>query len=75
VFTVKTVVPLPPEASVTLVGFKLQVGRLCAPVGELVRAQVRFIVPENVLPAVSVAVADALAPGDTEDGAGTAITT
>ena len=28
VFTVKTVVPLPPEVSVTLAGFRLHVGRL-----------------------------------------------
>jgi hypothetical protein len=75
VFTVKTVVPVPSDAIVTLAGFKLQVGRLCAPVGELVRAQVRFIVPENVLPAVRVTVPIALAPGDTADGAGTVITT
>lgn len=74
VFTVKTVVPVPSDAIVTLAGFKLQVGRLCAPVGLPVRAQVRFIVPENVLPAVRVTVAVALAPGDTADGAGAVIT-
>jgi hypothetical protein len=62
---------------VTLAGLKLQVGRLCAPVGELVRVQVIFIVPEYELPAVSVAVAVALAPGVIGDGdsAETEITT
>jgi hypothetical protein len=51
VLTVKALVPLPPEASVTLVGLKLHVGSFCAPDGELVKVQVRFIVPEYVLPA------------------------
>jgi hypothetical protein len=46
VFTVNVVVPLPPEAMVTLAGFSAQVGRLSAPAGELVREQIKFIVPE-----------------------------
>jgi hypothetical protein len=46
VFTVSVDVPLPPEARVTLAGFRVQVGRLCAPAGELVGVQVKFIVPE-----------------------------
>jgi hypothetical protein len=45
VFTVKTVVPLPPGMIVTLVGLKPQVGRLCALVGEPVSVQLKFIVP------------------------------
>ena len=39
-------VPFPPAMIATLAGFKLHVGRLCAPAGELVKAQVSFIVPE-----------------------------
>ena len=39
-------VPFPPAVIATLAGFKLHVGRLCAPAGELVKAQVSFIVPE-----------------------------
>ena len=46
VFTVNIVVPLPPEASGTLVGFSEQVGRLCAFAGELAGVQVKVIVPE-----------------------------
>ena len=46
VFAVKVVVPVPPDAIVTLAGLRPQVGRLTAPVGELVREQVTFIVPE-----------------------------
>jgi hypothetical protein len=46
VFTVKTVVALPPEAIVTLAGLRLQVGRLTAPDGELVSEQTRSNVPE-----------------------------
>jgi len=45
VLTVSTLVPVPPVAMATLVGFMMQVGRLCAPVGDVVRAQVRFRVP------------------------------
>ena len=45
VLTVSTLVPVPPVAMATLVGFMVQVGRLCAPVGDVVRAQVRFRVP------------------------------
>ena len=45
VWTVSTLVPVPPEAMATLVGFMAHVGRLCAPVGEVVSAQVTFRVP------------------------------
>jgi hypothetical protein len=45
VFTVSTLVPVPPEVTATLAGFMVQVGRLCAPVGEVVSAQLRFRVP------------------------------
>jgi hypothetical protein len=44
--TVNTVVPLPPLVTVTLVGLRLHVGKLCAPAGEAVSVQLRFIVPE-----------------------------
>lgn len=63
----------PPDEIETLAGFKLQVGKLCAPAGELVKVQVRLIVPEYVLPAAIVAIAVALVPGETADGAGIAI--
>ena len=66
VCTVKTVAPLLPEVIVMLAGFKLQVGRLCAPLGELVRVQLSFIVPEYVLPERSVAVAVMPVPGVTD---------
>src|ERR1035437_6664978 len=46
VFTLSVDVPPPPAARVTLAGFIVQVGSLCAPEGELVSVQVRFIVPE-----------------------------
>jgi len=35
-----------PEARAMLAGFIEQVGRLCAPAGELVSEQLKFIVPE-----------------------------
>ena len=63
--TVRVVVPLLPEMIVMLAGFKPQVGRLCAPLGELARVQLRFIVPEYVLPAKSVAVPVTPVPGGT----------
>jgi hypothetical protein len=69
------VVPFPLAAIVTLVGLNPQVGRLCAPAGDVVKAQVTFIVPEYLLPAVRVTVAVALAPGETADGVGIAINT
>lgn len=72
---VSEVVALPPEERVTLLGFKLQVGRLCAPAGEVVSLQATFIVPEYVLPAFSVTVTVALPPGDTADGDCADITT
>jgi hypothetical protein len=68
VFTVTAEVTVPPEVKVTLAGFKAQVGRLCAPAGEPLKVQVRFIVPEYVLLAVKVAVAVVLAPGETGGG-------
>jgi hypothetical protein len=46
VLTVTVVVAVPSLAIVTLAGFKAQVGRLCALVGEAVSVQARFIVPE-----------------------------
>jgi hypothetical protein len=75
VFAVSTIVPLPPVVRVMLAGFKLQVGRLCAPAGAAVKVQVRLIVPEYALPATKVTVPVALAPEETGGGAGTAITT
>ena len=75
VFMVNVAVALPPAASVTLAGFRLQVGRLCAPEGEVVSAHVRFMVPEYVLPAFRVAVVVALAPGAIEGGTVIDITT
>lgn len=76
VFTVKVLVPLPPDEIEIVAGFKLQVGRLCAPVGEPVSAQLKFIVPEYVLPAARVTMAVALAPGVTgDDGLGAEIIT
>jgi hypothetical protein len=45
VATVRVLDPLAPGLSVTLVGLRLHVGRLCAPAGELVRLHVRFSVP------------------------------
>jgi hypothetical protein len=64
VSTVKVEVPLPPNARDTLVGFKLQVGRFCAPAGDVVRAQVRFNVPEYSLLAEKEIVEAALAPDE-----------
>jgi len=75
VVTVRVVVLLPEAASVTLAGFRLQAGRLCAPEGLCVSAQVTFMVPEYVLPALSVTAAVALLPGATADGAGIDIST
>ena len=62
-------------ATVSVVGFKLQVGRYCAPTGEPVRVQVRFIVPEYMLPAVRLTDAVAAPPGEIGAGAGTLIVT
>ena len=64
-FTVSTAVPLPPAARFMLTGFRLHVGGLCAPAGEAIREQLRFIVPEYVLPAVKVTSPVALDPGET----------
>lgn len=75
VFTVNVEVPLPPDDRVTLVGFKLHVGKLCAPVGEVVRLQDRFIVPVYVLPALRVTVAVAVDPGVMGEGAEIPVTT
>jgi hypothetical protein len=46
VFTVSVAVPLPPDARFMLTGFRLHVGRPCAPAGEAIREQVKFRVPE-----------------------------
>ncbi len=46
VFTVTTVEAVPPVAMVMLAGFRVQLGRLCAPAGEAESVQVTFIVPE-----------------------------
>lgn len=72
---VKVAVPFPLATIATLVGFKLQVGRLCAPEGELVNVQANFMVPEYVLPAERVVVAVAVAPGAMEAGVDAAIRT
>ena len=45
VCTVKVVAATAFVATVSMDGFRLQDGRLCAPVGEPVNVQVRFIVP------------------------------
>jgi hypothetical protein len=45
VATVRTLVPFPPGLRATLVGFRLQVGRLCAPEGDSAREQVNSRVP------------------------------
>jgi hypothetical protein len=74
VVTVSTAVPLPPDAMFMLTGFRLHVGRPCAPAGEAIREQVRFMVPEYVLPAVRVTLPVALDPGETGDRGGTDIT-
>ena len=68
VSTVRAEVLLVPGVRVTLVGFMLQVGRLCAPVGDDVRAQLRFIVPEYVLLPEKEIVELALLPGEIADG-------
>lgn len=46
VFTVSVVVPLPLLETARVLGFRLQVGKLCAPVGEAANVHVRFMVPE-----------------------------
>ena len=74
VFTVKTVVAFLPEVTVTVIGLRLQVGRLTAPEGEPVSEQVKFSVPEYVLPAEMVPVDVPLAPGIIGAGAAKAIT-
>lgn len=68
--TVRTLVAEPPEVNATLVGLRLQVGKLCAPAGESVREQVKLRVPKYVDPAAMVAVAATLDPGATEAGGG-----
>lgn len=45
VATDKVVAAEAPAVTATLLGLKLHVGRLCAPVGEVERAHVRFMVP------------------------------
>ena len=46
VFTVRVEAAVAFAATVRVAGVNAQVGRYCAPTGELVRAQVRFMVPE-----------------------------
>jgi hypothetical protein len=46
VCTVSVVDPVPPVVMFIVVGFRLHVGKLCAPVGEPVSVQLIFIVPE-----------------------------
>jgi hypothetical protein len=75
VFTVRVVVPLWLDAIVRVDGLRLHVGRCTATMGELVRVQLRFMVPEYVLPAVRVVVVLTLAPGITPAGADTRIET
>ena len=74
VFTVSTAVPLPPAARFTFAGFRLHVGRLCAPAGEAVREQVSPIVPEYVLPARRLTLPLPLDPAEIGDRAVTDIT-
>jgi hypothetical protein len=74
VVTVSTAVPLPPDARFMLPGFRLHVGRPCAPAGEAIGEQVKFRVPEYVLPAVRVTLPVALDPGETGDRGSTDIT-
>jgi hypothetical protein len=59
---------VPPLESLSLEGFTVHPGRLCAPTGELAKVQVRFIVPSYVLPAVSVTVAVPLFPAEMAAG-------
>ena len=74
VLTVSTAVALPPDARFMLTGFRLHVGSPCAPAGDAIREQVRFIVPEYVLPAIKVTLPVALDPGETGDKGSTDIT-
>jgi hypothetical protein len=74
VVTVSTAVPFPPDARLMLTGFRLHVGKPWAPAGEAIREQVRFMVPEYVLPAVRVTLPVALDPGETGDRGSTDIT-
>ncbi len=46
VWTVSVDASISLAATVTVFGFRLQVGRYSAPTGELVRTQVRWMVPE-----------------------------
>jgi len=66
--TVNVAVALPAAANVRLAGFRVHVGRFCAPVGELVSAQVRFSVPLYVLPASTVSVAVPVPPAEIPEG-------
>ena len=68
VVTLAVVVPVPPAVSAMLDGLTLQVGGLCARLGDEVSVQVRFIVPEKVVPAESATAEVAIAPGETATG-------
>src|SRR5579859_292170 len=74
VFTVSTAVPLPPAARFRLAGFRLHVGRLCAPAGEAIREHAIPIVPEYVLPALRLMFPLPLDPAAIEDRGVTDIT-
>ena len=74
VFTVSTADPLPPAARFTFAGFRLHVGRLCAPAGEAIREQASPIVPEYVLPARRLTLPLPLGPAEIGDRAVTDIT-
>lgn len=75
VVTVTVAEPLLDEGRVMLAGFKLQAGRLCAPVGELVRAQDRLTFPEYVALVVRVTVIVSVAPAMSADGMGSEMAT
>lgn len=58
---------VPALESFTLAGFRLHAGMFCALVGELVSAQVRFIVPAYV-PAVRLSMDVPVAPAEMDAG-------
>lgn len=75
VCTVTIVFPLWPGVIARLVGLKLQVGKLCALLGDAERAQLKFIVPEYELFPVIVAVAVSFVPGEPSDTSPSVIAT
>jgi hypothetical protein len=68
VCTVRVEVAVALAATIIVDGVKLQAGRYCAPTGELVSVQVRFMVPEYLLPAATLTTAVVALPGDTGGG-------